>query len=59
MDVGVVRVRVPHRAMLVRVAVGFIGRVIRAVGVLVVFVVDVSVVVGHCLMVVFVGVPLG
>ena len=59
MDVRVVRVRVPHRAMVVRVAVRLAGRVVRAVVVLVVFVVDVGVVVGHHLMVVFVVVPLG
>ena len=58
-DVRVVRVRVAHRSMFVRMAVRFAGRVVRAVVVLVVFVVDVGVVVGHRLMVVFVVVPLG
>ena len=45
--------------MVVRVTVGFAGRVVRAVGMLVVFVVDVGVVVRHLHMVVFVYVPLG
>ena len=47
--------------MVVRVTVGFAGRVVRAVGMLVVFVVDVDVgvVVRHLHMVVFVYVPLG
>ena len=58
MDVRVVRVGVPYGAMVVRVAVGFAGRVARAVGVLVVFVVGVGVCVRHRLMVVFVAMSL-
>ena len=58
-DVRVVRVGVSHRRVVVRMAVGFAGRIVRTVLVLVVFVVNVTVVVGHRLMVVFVFVPLG
>ncbi len=58
-DVRVVDVGMAHRLMLVRVAVRLAGRVVRAVFVLVVFVVDMAVVVGDRIMVVFVGVPLG
>ena len=58
-DVRVVRVRMLHGRVVVRVAVGFNGRIVQAVSVLVVFVVNVTVVVGHRLMGVFVVVPLG
>ena len=58
-DVWVVRMGVPHRWVMVRMAVGFAGRVVGAVFVLVVFVVDVAMLVGDRLMVVFVGVSLG
>jgi hypothetical protein len=53
-DVRVVRVGVPHRRVVVRVAVRLAGRVVRAVGVLVVYVVDMGVVVEHLFVVVFV-----
>lgn len=58
-NVRVVRVRVSHRQVVVRVAVWFARRVVGTVCVLVVFVVDVTVVVRHRLVFVFMIVPLG
>src|SRR5437764_14198732 len=58
-DVRVVRVAVPQRLVAVRVAVRLAGRVVGAVFVPVVFVVDVPVVVFQRLVLVFVLVPLG
>ena len=51
--------RVPRRCVAVRVRVRLAGWVIGAVFVLVVFVVNVRVFVGHFLVIVFVVVPLG
>jgi hypothetical protein len=44
-DVRVVRVRVPHRRVVMQMTVRFAGRIVRPVGVLVVGVVDVAVLV--------------
>ena len=57
-DVGVVGMGVGHRLVLVRVAMRLAGRVVGAVFVLVVFVVDVIVVMLQRLVPVFVFVPL-
>ena len=54
-NVGIVFMGMGHRLVPVRVAVRLAGRVVRAVFVLVVFVVDMAVVVGDRIMVVFEG----
>ena len=59
MNVRVMRMRVPHRKVFVRMTVRFARRVIRAVFVSMVFIVDVTMVVRHRLVVVFVLVTLG
>ena len=59
MGIGVVRMRVPQRRVAVRVRVWLPRRVVGAVCVLVVFVVNVRVFVDHLFMLVFVVVSLG
>ena len=59
MNVRVMGMRVSHRRVIVRMTVRFAWRVIRAVFVSMVFIVDVAMVVGHRLVVVFVLVTLG
>ena len=59
MGIRVVRVGVPHRRVAVWVGVRLARRVVRAVGVLVVSVVNVRVFVSHFFVFVFVVVPLG
>ncbi len=59
MNVGVMYMGVLHLGMVVRVRVGFPGRVVGAMFVLVVLIVDVAVVVVHWLMLVFVFMVFG
>jgi hypothetical protein len=57
-DVWIMRVRVAHRLVVMNVAMRLAGRIVRSVLMLVMLIVDVSVFVGHCLVIVFVIVPL-
>ena len=59
MDVGVMGMGMPHRGMSVGMRVRFAGRIVRAVFVLVVGVVFMSMFVERFFMIVFMFVPLG